>query len=60
MPLGYEVVPYSEWGGVMQGKHLDIEWDFFTSAYHPEDTIRDRVGVFLAMASRCVPEETYV
>jgi hypothetical protein len=60
IPIHYEVIPYTDWTGLVEGEHLDIDWDFFACTEYPADTIRDRVGAFLGREFRTVPDQVYV
>jgi hypothetical protein len=60
VPIHYEVMPYTDWTGLIEGEHLDIDWDFFACMAYPADTIQDRVEAFLGREFRTVPEQVYV
>lgn len=60
LPIHYAVMPYTGWTGLVEGEHLDIDWDFFASTAYPADTIQDRVKAFLGREFRTVPEQVTV
>lgn len=60
VPIHYEVIPYSNWTGLVEGENLDIDWDFFASTEYPADTIQERVEIFLGREFRTVPQQVYV
>ena len=60
VPIHYEVMPYTDWTGLVEGEHLDIDWDFFACTEYPADTIQDRVEAFLGREFRTVPNQVYV
>jgi hypothetical protein len=60
IPLQYEVVPYADWTGLVEGECLDIDWDFFASTEYPASTIQARVARFLDREFRVVPDQAYV
>ena len=59
LPLHYEDLPYTEWNGLNEDEHLDIDWDFFASTLYPIETINDRVEAFLATEFPLIPEQVY-
>ncbi len=60
VPIHYDVVPYDDWTGLIEGEHLDIDWDFFACAEYPADTIEGRVETFLGKQFHTIPEQVYV
>ena len=60
VPIHYEVVPYVDWAGLVEGEHLDIDWDFFACTAYPAGTIQGRVEGFLAREFRTVPDQISV
>jgi hypothetical protein len=60
VPIHYEVIPYRQWAGLLEGEHLDIDWDFFACTAYPAGTIQDRAVAFLRTHLRAVPDQVYV
>lgn len=60
VPFHYNVVPYDDWTGLIEGEHLDIDWDFFACTEYPADTIEGRVETFLSKQFHTIPEHVYV
>ena len=60
VPIHYKAIPYADWTGLIEGEHLDIDWDFFACTEYPADTIQDRVEAFLGKEFPIIPEQVYV
>lgn len=60
IPIRYEVVPETNWGGMHRGELLDIDWDFFASKEYPVDSIEERVARFFSKSFEYPPERIYV
>jgi hypothetical protein len=58
--VNYEVIQYSDWTGLLEGEHLDIDWDFFASTDYPADTIGERAQAFLERDFPIVPPQTSI
>lgn len=60
MPIHHEVIPYTDWTGLTEDEHLDIDWDFFACTAYPADTIQERVNAFLEREFSMLPKQIYV
>ncbi len=60
VPLAYEVMTLSEWGGPEEGEFLDIDWDVFTSVKYATNTIDARIEAFFNAEFTCVPDQVSV
>lgn len=60
MPLHYDVVTTADWGGLRDGEHLDIDWDYFACTEYAPESIPARIDAFLQHTSAATPEATYI